>query len=208
MHIQGQELPLGYAVHFKSGLESQKSIQGLCFSSFSMSKFNKAGGLSYMTLDTKAYDSSEVFLPPAAALIDRNKLGDFICKAKLRVKSPLADSCSGVYFIVGLRDSLNYYALQVQESNSKFYRIYKGERTLVDETEAFFLEADAWVELIMRRDILKRCIVLSLGDRSWEVSDSNLVMGYLGFGTFTSSLDLDELILWAPTSIDQKSSVF
>jgi hypothetical protein len=61
-----------------------------------------------------------------------------------------------------------------------------------------------WQTVRVQRDIVRRTILVYLGDNRQpvlQVKDFELVMGSLGFGSFSGAGQFDNIMIWAPTVI-------
>jgi hypothetical protein len=201
--LNGQDLPLGYIEHYKLNLNSKAINDQLLTSAHTESKINK--GVCFLT---EKIDSLEAFNPSATFLVDNHIFGDFILDLSLSIQSVDTDSLSGLYFIVGLRDSTNYYFIQLNAHGAFFNKMYKGQVSIIDVDSTFILKEQAWHKVRITRDILSREILIVTGKQQVSFYDPNLVMGYLGLGVQDYSLAINKLIIWAPTSISKPAPLF
>jgi hypothetical protein len=201
--IHSQDLPLGYIVHFEANFSSPRMPGNFLFSKHSMRKVDKG----WFNLSEKQ-DSVPSFYPGAVALVNNNIFGEFIASLKLNPKVNKADSSSAFFLIVGLRDSLNYYFVKMNSSASIFCRMYKGKISTLTTDSTLVLDNNKPVNLLVKRDILNRAVIIEKNKQAIHFTDPNLVMGYFGIGVENSSVAIDKITIWAPTSIDQPAPIF
>ncbi len=201
--LSAQELPLGYILQYDVNFNQASMPKDIIFSKGSNGSIDKG----YLMLSEKE-DSLKGFYPNAAAIIDNHIFGEYIVNLKIYPKIKTADSTSSIFLLLGLRDSLNYYFVEMDQKSTRFCSMYKGSKTVHLSDSSLFLTSDKVATLIIKRNILDRSISIQKNGVSVEFSDPNLVMGYFGFGVSNSLLRLDELKIWAPTSIEVPAPVF
>lgn len=201
--LLSQDLPLGYTSILSDDFSKNKIGESFIFSSQSDFSIEK-GALKL----THKPDSNRTFTPSAVMIIDNNIFGDFIAYMRVKCTGISQDSISGFYLIAGLKDSLNYYTICLNEQGIRFSRIYNGEDSLLSYHSRIRLIDGDWIEIYLKRDILSRSIQIKCGKEEIVFTDPNLVMGYLGIGTEGYSVELDKMKVWAPTSIEQPAPVF
>ena len=198
-----QEFPLGYIKYFESQINNSKNQTQFITSPYA--KSNISNGVFYLEVQK---DSAINFTPPAVFLVDNLVLGDFIADVNLKTNAELIDSLSGLYILSGIRDSANYYFLQFNNKGTGFYKMYKGEISLIKHDSTFTLTDESWHKLRIKRDILNRTIRIDNKTTFVEFTDPNLIMGYLGFGIKDYKLAMKHLVIWAPTAISRPATVF
>lgn len=201
--IYSQDLPIGYIVHFEANFSSPQMPDNFLFSQNSIRKIDKG----WLKLSEKQ-DSVPSFYPGSVALVNNNIFGEFITSLKLNPLLNKADSSSAFFLIVGLRDSLNYYFVKMNSSASVFCRMYKGEISTLTTDSTLVLDNNKPVNLLVKRDILNRAVVIEKNKQTIYFTDPNLVMGYFGIGVENSSVAIDKITIWAPTSIEQPAPIF
>ena len=198
-----QNLPLGYTSYFECNFDNNKIPADVLSSEGAECKIQD----ETLLLEDKDISDS-VLLPSSLILIDNNIFGDFIMLARLKITGEVSDSLSGIYLIAGLRDSSNYYFIQINNNGAGFYRKYNDIVKKIDFDPGFVLPTAEWLNLKVERDILTRRVTLLCGDSKTVFTDANLIMGYIGFGNKELNLYLDKINIWAPTSIKKAAPVF
>jgi hypothetical protein len=198
-----QNLPLGYISHFQCDFSTPQYDTNLIFSVLSESKIENG-----VLILKEQSDSINTFTPSAAMIIDNNIFGDFISEITLTGKQILADSSAGIFIICGLRNNFNYYLLKLNNQGIFFYKMYKGELSMISNDSSFLLKTGKPLKMRIEREILGRSISIKAQGKTSVFTDPNLVMGYFGVGVEDSKLFIDKIIVWAPTSLAEKAPLF
>ncbi len=201
--IYSQNLPIGYIVHFEANFSGPRMPDNLLFSQQCTRKIDKG----WLKLSEKQ-DSVPSFFPASVALVNNNIFGEFIASLKLDPLLNKTDSSSAFFLIIGLRDSLNYYFVKMNSSASVFCRMYKGKISALTTDTTLVLDNNKPVTLVVKRDILNREVIIEKNKQVIHFTDPNLVMGYFGIGAENSSVAVDKMTIWAPTSIEQEAPIF
>lgn len=203
LKVYSQDLPLGYIVHFKSEFSGKGFPEELLFS-----KNSKSGLENGWLVLSEKNDSVNQFVPNAVVLVDNNIFGEYIVSFRMKPELVTNDSISAFYMILGMRDSLNYYYVSMNEHVTSFCSMYKGNNKvhLVDSSMA--LQNNKTRTLKIKRNILERRITIIQNGDEISFTDPNLVMGYFGFGVENATLAIDKITIWAPTSIDVPAPLF
>ena len=201
-HVFSQDLPLGYIKYHEANFQNHKKSD-LIVSSDAFLKYHD--GVLHLA---DSADSIRSTIPNAMLLADNYIFGDFITHITIKSKVFDKDSLSGFYIITGLRDSSNYYFLKMTSQNAGFYKMYRGEVSLIDVDSTFHLKDPTWQDLTITRDILKRTIKVANNGTLVEFSDPNLVMGFIGLGVSDYDLFIKKFTTWAPTAISEPANVF
>lgn len=199
----GQELPLGYITHYENSFNSTKPGKNTLFSGNTNYKVSN-GKIELTKVNDTIYD----FATGATMLVDNNIFGDFIAKTELNYSGETNDSLSGIVFIAGLRDSSNYYYVRMNEYGAYFNQVYKGVESTIEYNPTLIIPKNKTITLQITRDILTRSIQIKYNGSEAEFTDPNLVMGYIGFGVSGYTLGIDNITVWAPTSIAKPVGVF
>jgi len=201
--ISAQDFPLGYIKQFNATITKAKVASDFSTSSTTQTKITNAQ-LHVDAVDDTVHSN----FPEGVLLVDKLIWGDFMAKLSLMTKSTGDDSLDGLYFLTGVRDSSNYYFIQLNSYGANFYKMYKGEVSLIDSDSSFVLPEMTWLNLQVTRDILKRTIQIESAKKSIEFYDPNLIMGYMGFGISNAIFSLRKLTVWAPTVIEKPCTLF
>lgn len=201
--VRSQELPLGYILQYQEEFAKPKTHKDLIMSYHCENKTEKG----WFILSEKQ-DTMPSFYPASAVLIDNHIFGEYIVSMRINPKLDIADSSSTIFLLLGLRDSLNYYFVEMNQNKTSFCSMYKGCVTTLLSDTILTLTSNETVTLKIKRDILTRSITITKNRDEISFSDPNLVMGYFGIGVENSVLALDRISIWAPTSIERPATVF
>jgi hypothetical protein len=205
--LKAQKYPLGYKKYFETSINKEKINNKFIFSDNTNSTVSNNIWYLEEKYDTSV-NSNTIIIPPALSVIENHIFGDFIADLNLKITSTEHDSSSGVYFVIGLRDSSNYYFIQVNNNGASFYKMYKNNISLINKDSSFTLTSQYWQRLRISRNILKRTIDIETRNQKVTFTDPNLVMGYLGLGISSYKLALKQFVVWAPTAISKPSTLF
>jgi hypothetical protein len=201
--LNAQNYPLGFVKNFEAVFIKEKLATQFVLSGNTSSLLKN--GIWYTEVKK---DSLEQFMPSAVILIDNYVFGDFIADINFQFKSINNDSLSGLYIIAGLRDSSNYYFIQLSNKGASFYKMYKGEVSLIKNDSLFVISENNWQNMRITRDIITRTVQIDIKNQSLEFADPNLVMGYLGLGIQGSKLAMKKFVVWSPASISKSATIF
>lgn len=203
VHIYSQELPLGYISHFHTDFSGSRLDKNILLSGNLDYKLSKG----YIIINEKP-DSVPGFPIGAMLLIDNNIFGDFITTTQLSYSAERTDSLSGIVFLAGLRDSSNYYFIRLTENGASFNQVYKGVQSEISYDSSLAILPGKLVSIRITRDILTRSLTIKYNGSKVSFTDPNLVMGYIGFGTSGYIMKINDIKVWAPTSIAEPANVF
>ncbi|HBH49435.1 MAG TPA: hypothetical protein DDX98_12380 [Bacteroidales bacterium] len=195
-----QQLPLAYKKYYEASFLPAKISEQFVFSDSVASKISK--GIWSLSSNT---DSSAGTNPDALVLINKHVLGDFITDVMLNLSIDSQDSLSAFYLISGYRDSANYYFIRYNAWGLNFYKMYKGEVSLIDSDSSFRFLHNSWQSLRINRSILTRTIELTNNGQFARFHDPNLIMGFIGFGLSQSRFAIKKMSIWAPTAIEKQA---
>lgn len=201
--LHSQDLPLGYIVYFQTDFNSKKIPEEILLSGNSKSKLEKG----WFILSEKN-DTAKQFVPNAVALVDDNIFGEYIATFQLKPELTNSDSASAIYLIFGLRDSLNYYYVTMNEYSTNFCSMYKGINKIQLVDSSMTLQNNVVKTFTVKRNILERKITIANNGNEVSFTDPNLVMGYFGFGVEKAVLAINKITIWAPTSIKVPAPLF
>lgn len=204
MNCWSQELPLGYREYFRHN----------CSDAGLFNDLNTEDSLSWLIvredpvncLRIKPQDTLRSSFPESRAILDQRIWGDYIIRFEFRqVLQESADS-AGFVFISLARDADTFYGISFSHDSVRFCYIDGAQPKWIKGAHLPGLQED-WNTVIIRRDILTRSFTITCNGAEGQVvfTDRELVMGYLGFGSHLSVSYLRNLVVWAPTVIDEHS---
>jgi hypothetical protein len=214
--VSPQSIPDGYILVYQQNFSSVAALKDFIFSSpgswkistFKDNRFLECNNLSRYT---------PVFPSPAIiAIINHHILGEFILEADLMIPGTDQEE-KDLCILFSVKDSLRYYYIQMASlANDSTYGIFlvknAPRRRVSDwQTEGITWGNQKWHRVRVVRNIVNRSVSVYFDDMIHPVMtsrDPELVMGYLGFGTFNSQCCIDNIKIWAPTSIPEEAGFF
>jgi hypothetical protein len=142
--------------------------------------------------------------------------GDFIMEVDF-LSAGIENDSSDICIFIGLRDSLKYYYVSISSDTS----VYMHDIFIVNNSPQVSISTNIdkgvkwdnkkWNRARIERNILTRTIAVYINNISnplLEAKDQTLVMGYIGFGTFSGSVMIDNIKIYAPTAIPEETNIF
>lgn len=197
--LSADDLPIGYISQYSSTISKKTTYYfNHSFGVASRVKNGSNYAFKFNTLQTTA-DSLAPLSAAGWAIVHNMVLGDFIWEASVKQKS-----AHSIGLIIAMRDTNNYYQITIQDDGLQIIKKYNQTITTLKRA-AFATKTDGEnYNFILTRDILARSIKIILNGQEFEISDSDLVMGYIGFKISEGELLLDQMEVWGPTSIERE----
>jgi hypothetical protein len=142
-------------------------------------------------------------------MLNNHVFGDFILEASV-MPEPDSNGLSEICFFLGMKDRSRYYYIQLaSRCDSLYHGIFLVKDSVVKRLTGLDArpqnwEPDKWKKIRLERNIVKRSILVYVGDSRQPVlqsRDYELVMGSVGFGSVRSAGRIDNIRIWAPTVI-------
>ena len=213
-----QKLPIGYITQFSEDFSRQKtSLNEFEFSDSSNWKIGQDGKNHFLQFSGNKNDSFPVNYQQNMALLAGYLFSDFIFEADVKIPVKEFHSGQNIYFILGLRDTLHYYAAplvqNMNDSLQHIYVIYDGTKKNLNVSEKGKINWKnvKWHKIKVVRNILAKTITIYIDNMNvpyLKTSDRKLIMGYIGISSTGIPFYLDNIKIWAPTSIEQKAGIF
>jgi hypothetical protein len=204
-----QAIPDGYILQYGQNFSSNKGIQDFSFSWPSVWVITRLQGNYFLQSTPQAPgDFRSISPPPNRAILKNRVFGDFVLEAD--VMPVPGEAPQEICLFLGLKDSTRYYfVLLSTDPASDLPGIYLVKNSLcskltVRSHSPGALKTNTWQKIRIERNIVKRTIRVFTGTPAqmvMEVTDYELVMGSLGFGSLYSAARFDNLSVWAPTMI-------
>jgi hypothetical protein len=206
-----QKLPDGHILQYAQKFNGNKGLGDFWFSHSSLWGISKLQNNYFLELSRHTFTGPQtISLPPNRAILKNRIFGDFVLEAD--VKPSASESGSGeVCFFLGLKDSTKYYFIVLStDSTDEAQGIYLVKNSVKTQltlslSSSTPLKENEWQKIRIERNIVKRTIRVFAGNPAqplMEVTDYELVMGSVGFGSLQSAACFDNLSVWAPTVID------
>jgi hypothetical protein len=150
------------------------------------------------------------------AIINRHILGEFILEVDLMQTGPEGEGRDMCIFF-SIKDSLRYYyihlAAQANDSSHGIFLVKNAPRYRVSDWQSAGITwgIHKWHKVRIARNIVNRSVMVYCDNMKNPVMtsrDPELVMGYIGFGSFNDPGCIDNIKIWAPTSIPEEANFF
>jgi hypothetical protein len=114
---------------------------------------------------------------------------------------------------LGMKDLTKYYYIQLaNRCDSVNHGIYVVKNSIASRLTGaserpVSWKNNKWHKIRMERNIVKRTIRVFVDDMTkpvMQIKDYELVMGMVGFGSFSSPVRFDNIKIWAPTVISNE----
>lgn len=213
---RSQNIPEGYILLYEQNFSSAKALNDFNFSNPKAWGISNTGNNYYLHFQKDTSYKPRIVSPSTIGILNNFIFGDFIMEADLMLlgtDSILNEICIYLSF----KDSLKYYYIQLagltNENTHGVFIVNKSPPIKIssDSTENPVFNKDTWHKLRIERDILRRTVKVFYRDPEHPILESvdyEFVMGYIGFGAFSGSGCVDNIKIWAPTYIPEKTQIF
>jgi hypothetical protein len=216
MTLSSQSIPDGYILVYQQNFSSDTALKDFKFSSPGSWKIKSLRENRILECSGQSTYAPGFTSPAIMGIINRHILGEFILEADLMM--PAADQEGrGLCIFFSVRDSLHYYyvhlASQVNDSTHGIFLVKNAPRYKVSDwqTEGISWGNQKWHKVRVTRNIVNRSVKVYVDNMKNPVMtsrDPELVMGYIGFGSFHDPGFIDNIKIWAPTSIPEEAGFF
>lgn len=217
VNLHAQQLPVGYIIQFQENFSKSAAINQFEFSNPTDWGIAHSGKSYFLQYSGNIKDTLQEVHQQNIALLAGYMFSDFILEADVKVSAKMNSPEAKMYFYLGLKDTAHYYGVQIGEnidtSAQQIFVINNGIRRTLSTNENKNVEWNdgKWHKIKVIRDILAKTIKVYFDNMSVpviEATDRTLIMGYVGFGASGAPLSIDNIKIWAPTSIEQKAGLF
>lgn len=207
-----QKLPGGYILQYQQLFNDTKSLADFRVGNPELWGIHKSGSNFYLQFAGTRGSGVRPIFPLNMAVLSNRIFGDFILEADVM---PQIDTLGfgEICLFLGIRDQSRYYCIQLaSRCDSLTHGIYVvKDSTLKKLTPPDVLpvvwKKDKWQKVRLVRDIVARTILIYVGDMEkplLQAKDYGLVMGSVGFGSFSGAGQIDNIRIWAPTVISEE----
>ncbi len=207
-----QKLPGGYILQYQQSFSDTKSLAHFSVVNPELWGIHKSGSNFYLQFAGTPGSVVRTFLPQNMAVLNNRIFGDFILEADVM---PRIDTLGfgEICLFLGIKDQSRYYCVQLaSRCDSLNHGIYVvRDSTLKKLTPSDVLpvvwKKNKWQKVRLVRDIVARTILIYVGDMEkplLQAKDFALVMGSVGFGSFSGAGQVDNIRIWAPTVISEE----
>ena len=204
-----QELPLGYIIQYSQDFSGKEALQDFSFSD--PDYWRLAGNKSnyYLELSEKPGYPDSTGQPDMLAVISTEMYSDFIMELDI-MQTAEEEAGQGICIVYGFRDPSNYYYIRLaSKDGADTHNVFLVRKKVLTEISARtspgnILEKNKWNRVKVIRNILEKTITVYLNNMTnpaLTAKDRTLIMGYIGFGTAGAMGKIDNVSIWAPTSV-------
>jgi len=203
-----QQLPEGYILQYQQSFSGSKSLADFNVGNpESWGIFKDANNFYLHFAGLPSTGDSP--LPGNMAILNDRIFGDFILEANVM---PETDTLGfgEVCIFLGVKDRSQFYCVQLaNRCDSIHHGIFvvksaQPRRLTPVNDQPVIWKTNKWYKIRLERDIVRRTIMVFLGDMKHpvlQVKDYELIMGSVGFGSFIGAGRIDNIRIWAPTVI-------
>lgn len=211
-----QSVPEGYILVYQQNFSSDTALRDFRFSSPDSWKITNLRENRFLECTGQAQYDSGFHSPATIGIIHRHILGEFILEADVMITEPEQESHDLCIFF-SVRDSSHYYyihlASQANENAHGIFLVKNAPRNRVSDWQNAGISwgNQKWHKVRVARNIVNRSVNVYFDNMKNPVMtsrDPELVMGYLGFGSFHDAGCIDNIKIWAPTSIPEEANFF
>lgn len=216
LQAKTQNIPAGYMLQYEQNFSSTRALNDFRFSSPQSWGISQINNNYYLQLRSDTIYRPAAFSPGTIGILNNFVFGDFIMEVDLLTFGS-EENTKELCVLAAIRDSLQYYYIQLSgiadSSSNGIFLVNEaaGKNITSVNPEPFVWNENKWHHLRIERNIVQRTIHVYYDDMSNPLmvsKDYELVMGYVGFGSFTGSGGVDNIRIWAPTSIHEEIRIF
>jgi hypothetical protein len=214
--LSSQTIPDGYILVYQQNFSSDTALKDFRFSSPGSWKINNVKGNRFLECTGQTQYDPGFLSPGIIGIIHGHMLGEFILEADLMMTGPEKDDRDLCIFF-SVKDSSHYYyiqfASQANDSAHGIFLVKNAPRCRVSnwQSAGIIWGNQKWHRVRVVRNIVNRSVTVYFDNMKNPVmtsKDPELVMGYLGFGSFNDAGYIDNIKIWAPTSIPEEAIFF
>ena len=206
-----QKIPDGYILQYGQNFNNNKALGDFEFSDPAAWGISKSGNNFFLQFNLRHAEPSQSMIPANRAILSKQIFGDFILDAEVM---PVADSGYLPEFCIflGMKDTERYYMILLSAASGAdlqgIFLVKDGVVTKLPAANASDgFKSNTWQKIRIERNIVKRTIRVFVNDLNHPVfhsKDYELIMGKVGFGSMSSAVYFDNIVIWAPTVIPEE----
>jgi hypothetical protein len=211
-----QNLPEGYILIYEQNFSAANALDNLRFSNPLTWKINKIKENRFLEFSSDSIYAPAFYSPRNMCILSNHIFGEFILEAD--IMQPEKEYENGdICIFFSVKDSIQYYYVQLANTaddyNHGIFLVKKDSCKKVSEQQnnGISLSDEKWHKVRIVRNIVNRSVLVYADDMSTPVMTSRnpeLVMGYIGFGSLDDGGRIDNIKIWAPTSIPDEATFF
>ncbi len=214
--LKAQDLPLGWVIHYEQDFSSSSAINDFEFTDPAVWQIQRSGNNSYLELTGQSDYTPPYRSPCNIALISGEIFGDFILEAMLK-QSVKEDEQGDMIIVFAMKDSSHFYYAHLDANPNattrNVFSVNEAPRLPAGDplTKGIIWEKDKWHKIRLERDIVRGSIKVFFDNMQKpviQIVDRTHILGYIGFGSYEGTGQVDNIKIWAPTSIEKKAEIF
>ncbi|UCH14605.1 MAG: hypothetical protein JSV22_01255 [Bacteroidales bacterium] len=216
MISRAQELPLGYILQYSQNFSDRNSVSDFNFSNPDSWNIIRQNNNYIMKYSAKSNYIVPAQYPNIIGLLSKQMYGDFIMDVDY-MQTGGENNMSNFCIIFGLKDSTHYcYIHLAPKADENSHNVFIVNDTI--STKAGIKLSDGvnwnynkWQKVRVKRNILDKTITVYFNDMAKpviEAKDRTYIMGYIGFGSVDEPGMIDNIKIWAPTSVPGEANIF
>jgi hypothetical protein len=214
--LSSQTIPDGYILVYQQNFSSDTALKDFRFSSPASWKITNVKGNRFLECTGQSQYDPGFPSPAIIGIIHGHILGEFILEAELMMTQPEQED-RDLCILYSVKDPSHYYYIQfaslANDSAHGIFLVKNAIRYRVSDwqSEGIIWGNQKWHKVRVVRNIVNRSVAVYFDNMKNPVmtsKDPELVMGYLGFGSFNDAGCIDNIKIWAPTSIPEKANFF
>jgi hypothetical protein len=209
-------MPEGYILVYQQNFSSGTALKDFRFSDPISWTINNVKGNRFLECTGQTQYDPGFPSPGIIGVIQGHILGEFILEADLMMTGPEKEDLDLCIFF-SVKDPLHYYYIQLaSQANDSVHGIFlvkNAPRYRVSDFQNAGISwgNQKWHKVRVVRNIVNRLVSVYFDNMKSPVmvsKDPELVMGYIGFGSFNDAVCIDNIEIWAPTSIPEEANFF
>lgn len=198
-----QDLPIGYINYFSHNCHNETLFNFLLPEHKEAWMIIKEEGLNVLRIKSSE-DSLVNSFPKSRGVLNNLILGDYILEFEIKTDLMPNKDTAGFCFLGPVKSKEIYYSLLFSKDTLSFISL-RSDSIYTSIKKSIPPLKSSWNKIRIERDILSRTIYIMLNNDKQNIvsfSDRNLVMGFIGFGSHSTTSYLRNIRLWAPTAIE------
>jgi hypothetical protein len=215
--LPGDNVPTGYRLVYSQSFDNDKAIDDFLFTNSDKWLLNKSDENS-PTLEFLGPGEYQpkVRSPYIIGLLGNYMFGDFILEADmLQTGKDYGHRDMCLFF--GFRDPSHFYyvhlATKADPNAHNIFIVNDKPRIAIAKktTDGIDWGRDLWHKVRLERDTRDGTIKVYYDEMTSPImvgQDKTFGLGYVGFGSFDDSGQIDNIKIWAPDSVEKKATFF
>ena len=210
-----QELPLGYILQYSQDFSGKKALADFDFLYPDYCSISGNVNNYFLELSENTGYADSTGRPDVLAIISTHMYSDFIMELDVLPSGKEYDN--NIYLLYGFKDTSNYYyiylASDAGNNSNNIFMVHRSVLTKIgtDTTGGINRSNNKWHRVKVIRDILEKSLTVyidNMTNPAIKVKDRTLIMGYIGFGSAGNAARIDNINIWAPTTVPGDTIIF